>query len=520
MARERLALKNIKEIFRLRFNSKLSQREVARVCECGKSTVQDYEKRAKLAGITQFSQIESIPVEELNVLLGDAPASSQATIVTNDRLVPEWSKIRDELSKNKNLTLKLLWVEYKNANPDGYQYTQYCEHYRRWKKSLSLSMRQEYRGGEKTFVDYAGAKMRVYDQETGEAREASIFVGVLGASSYTYVEATWSQNIFDWIGSHTRMFNFFGGTSQIIVPDNLASGITKSNRYEAKVNTSYQECVQHYGSCVIPARVRKPKDKAKAEVAVQVVQRWVVAALRQKKFYSLEELNQNILALVNKINERKMRHLGRSRKELFEEFDRANLLALPAVNYEFGVWKMATVNIDYHVSFEKNYYSVPSELTQKKVDIRATDKVIEIYLNLSRVASHRRSYLEGRYITNNDHRPTQHKAMTEWTPERMQSWAKSSGSMVAEFTRLMLERKVHPEQSYRSILGVLRLGDRYGKERLNKACERALGVQSIYYQTVKNILERGMDKLDLKKSEEQPELFTDHDNVRGGDYYH
>lgn len=520
MARERLAMKNIKEIFRLRYELKLSQREVARICECGKSTVQDYERRAINAGLLNFIQIEPLSIEELNGLLAYPKKPSAVETNEEKNKTPDWAKIRDELVRDKNVTLKLLWTEYKEVQPDGFQYTQFCEHYRRWKKHGSLSMRQEHRGGEKTFIDYAGAKMNVEDRETGEVRAANIFVGVLGASSYIYAEATWTQNISDWIGSHIRMFSFFGGATQILVPDNLRSGVAKSNRYEAKINSSYKECAEHYGTCVIPARVRKPKDKAKAEVSVQIVQRWIVAALRHKVFYSLQDLNDHILELIRGLNARKMRHLGRSRQELFEAHDKPFLLKLPSTSFEYGIWKLATVNIDYHISFEKNYYSVPSELVQKKVELRATEKVVEIFCNLKRVASHRRSYLENRFITNNEHRPAKHQAMNEWTPERMTDWALASGDKVAEFVKQMLERKVHPEQSYRSILGVLRLGEKHGKERLNKACERALGVQSLTYQTVKNILEKGMENVATKYNEEQLEMFADHENVRGSEYYH
>ncbi|MFZ4405461.1 MAG: IS21 family transposase [Pseudobdellovibrionaceae bacterium] len=524
MARERLAMRDIKEIFRLRFGLKLSQREVAKICGCGKSTVQEYEKRAFTAGLTELVQIEELPVEELRKKLGenlDAITAVQ-NLEMPERALPNWAEIREELVKDKNVTLMLLWTEYKQAHPEGYQYTQFCEHYRRWKKThLGLSMRQEHVAGEKTFVDYAGSKMNIIDASTGEVKEANIFVGVLGASSYTYAEATWTQNVCDWISSHVRMFDYFGGASSIIVPDNLASGIKKSNRYEAKVNSSYQEMAQHYGSCVIPARVKKPKDKAKAEVAVQVVQRWILAALRKKTFFSLEELNQNIFQLVDQINLRKMKAYGKSRRDLFLEFDRPSLQKLPTNKFEYGQWKLATVNIDYHVSFEKNFYSVPHDLTQKKVEIRATDKAIEIFFNLKRVASHKRSYLENRYITNSDHRPKAHQAMAEWTPDRMIKWAEESGESVSEFAKQMISRRMHPEQSYRSLLGVLRLGDKYGKARLNKACERSLSVKSISYQTVKNILERGMDQLKLKnEKDEQINMFSEHENVRGPDYYH
>ena len=528
MGRERLAMRDVKKLFHLRYELGISVRQTAESLGVGKSTIFDYELRAKKSGLTSYEQIETLttdqlmqklfPTEESHSNLSDTGQTKK--YIVDQRPIPNWAEFHHQLTKNKNLTRALLWEEYKKENPNGYQLTRFCTLYSEWKKTLSLSMRQDHIGGEKIFIDYAGAQVEVIDDQTGEVRLSSIFVGTLGASSYTYVEATWSQSLSDWLMSHQRMFEFFGGSSKILVPDNLKSGVTKPNRYEAKINDSYAELAEHYGCCVIPARVRKPKDKGKVEVAVQIVQRWIVAALRNTRFYSLEELNEQIQVLLKKLNNKKMKVFNKSRHELFLELDFKNLNPLPKNPYEFGVWKTATVNIDYHVSFDKNFYSVPNQHIKKQIEIRATNTTVEIYLNLERIASHRRSFLENRFVTNPEHRPKAHQAMSEWSPERMISWAGSKGFSVESFVKEMLSRKVHPEQSYRSILGVIRLADKYGATKLQTACEMALKVQSINYMTIKNILENKMDEQQIKQEKDQLNLFSDHENVRGQDYYH
>lgn len=384
-------------------------------------------------------------------------------------------------------------------------------------------MRQEHRAGEKLFVDYAGATIPIVERGTGRVGQAQVFVGVLGASSYTYVEATWSQQLPDWLTSHKRAIEFFGGVPQIIVPDNLRSGITKPDRYESEINRSYQELAEHYGTCVIPARVRKPKDKAKAEAGVLLASRWIIAALRNKTFYSLEDLNDAIAVILEKLNNKQMRHFKKSRQELFESLDKPALGRLPEVPFQYSEWKKATVNIDHHIVYEDHFYSCPYQLIKHPVDIRATNTTIEIFHRSERVASHRRSHKKGGYSTELSHRPLSHREHLKWTPERIINWGKSKGQNTGLFIEHLITIKAHPEQGYRSALGVIRLSDKYGAERLNQACGNALAIGTISYQTVKNMLKNGMDKVPLptkKQDFKQQEFFISNENVRGKNYYH
>jgi transposase len=385
-------------------------------------------------------------------------------------------------------------------------------------------MKQEHKAGEKVFIDYAGRTLEIVNPETGEVRDAQVFVGVLGASNYTYVEATWSQSLSDWLMSHRRMFEFFDGVPQILVPDNLKSGVTKPNRYEATINRSYQDLSEHYGTCVIPARVRKPKDKAKAEGGVLLASRWIMAALRNKTFYSLEELNEAIAILLEKLNNKKMRYYKKSRKELFESIDKPALGQLRSTPYIFSEWKKAGINIDYHIEFDNHFYSTPYQLVKEQVDIRATSQTVEVFYKSKRVASHQRSYRKGNFTTNPSHRPKSHQAQAEWTPERIIGWAKQKGDNIALFVQHLITTKPHPEQGYRAALGIIRLADKYSNDRLNKACSNAIAIGSISYRTVNNMLKNNMDNLDqtkkLKANEKQQDFFTSNENVRGKNYYH
>lgn len=519
MAQERLAMRDIKELLRLRFKVGLTQRQTAKASGFGRTTVQEYEARALAANLTEPAEIEKLSPEELYRRLGFKIVGSVA-VNSGAKELPDWHTIREDLSRHKHTTLMLLWTEYKEAHPDGYQYSQFCDLYNQWKSKISVVMRQEHKAGEKTFIDYAGSTLDVIDSPTGEVKSTQVFVAALGASSYVFAEATWSQALPDWLMSHRRMVEYFEGVSQILVPDNLKSGITLPNRYEATVNRAYQEFAEHYGTCVIPARVRKPKDKAKAEVSVQVVSRWIIAALRNRKFYSLEELNEAIAELLKKINDRKMRHLGKSRRELYEQFDKPALKPLPARPYEYGHWKQATVNIDYHVEYDNAFYSVPHKLVQTQLWVRATATVIEIYQNFERIFAHRRTYIRGKYVTEDAHRPISHQEHAKWTPERIIEWASSKGQSIGEFVKLLIGRKVHPEQSYRAALGCIRLADKYGAERLTMACKKAIRIDSISYKTVKNMLKNGMEKVAPTDEELQIDLFSNHENIRGENYYH
>ena len=520
MAQERLAMRDIKELLRLRFKVGLTQRQTAKASGFGRTTVQDYESRALAANLINPEEIEKLSTEEVYKRLGFKSQTISPATEASAKFLPDWRKIREDLSRHKHATLMLLWTEYREEHPDGFQYSHFCDLYGAWKKKVTVVMRQEHKAGEKTFIDYAGSTVDIFDAETGEVRSAQIFVSALGASSYVFCEATWTQALPDWLMSHRHMVEYYRGVTQILVPDNLKSGVTKPDRYEATINRAYQEFAEHYGTCVIPARVRKPKDKAKAEVSVLVVSRWIIAALRHKKFYSLEELNEAIAVLLEKINNRKMLHIGKSRQELYIELDKPTLKALPERPYEYGEWKSATSNIDYHIEYDEAFYSTPYQLAQTEVWVRATNSVVEIYQNFERIFAHRRTFIKRKYVTEPLHRPIAHQEHAKWTPERIVEWAKSKGEIVGEFVKRLIEKKVHPEQGYRSALGCIRLADKYGNERLVLACQKAIRIESISYHTVKNILKNGLEKVQPTDNELQIDLFSDHENVRGENYYH
>lgn len=522
MAQERLAMKDIKELLRLRFGLGLSQRQTAKASGFGRTTVQEYEERARLGNLTSVEEFEKLSSDEIYKRLGfKGGPGLAASPPSSTKALPDWQKVREELCRHKHVTMLLLWTEYKEQHPEGYKYSQFCDLYKQWSKKLSLTMRQEHKAGEKTFIDYAGSTIDIVDSETGEVNPAQVFVSCLGGSSYVYAEATMSQAMCDWLMSHRRMVEFYGGVSEILVPDNLKSGVTKPDRYEAGVNKAYVEFCEHYGTCVIPARSGKPKDKAKAEVSVQVVSRWIIAALRNRTFYSFAELNEAIRELLTRINDRKMRHIGKSRFEMFESMEKPVLKPLPEKAYEFGEWKKATANIDYHIEFSDVFYSVPHQMTGQTLWVRGTNSVIEIYKNLERIASHRRSFRRGKYVTEPSHRPVAHQEHAKWTPERITNWANSKGDSVGEFVKRLIARKAHPEQGFRASLGIIRLADKYGETRLQSACAKAIRIESISYQTVKNMLANNVESLNPTDEELQRTLFDiNHENVRGGSYYH
>ena len=525
MAKRRLNMELIRRVLQLRLDSGLSQREVARSLKIGKTTIVRYERLALNGGIKTYKEVELLSDTELAKRLGLTPGfefSKKSLTPRKDKsLLPDCEYIKKELLK-KNVTLALLWEEYKEEHPKGYGYSQFCEYYHRYKKTLPLSLRQEHKAGEKVFVDYAGTTFPIYDRKVNlKIMDAQIFVGVLGASCFTYAEATRSQQLLDFVMSHVRMFNYFDGVPQIIVPDNLKSGVTKANRYEPLVNKTYEKMCEHYGVAVIPARVRKPKDKAKAEQGVLMVSRWILASLRNQRFYSLQDLNESIETLLEKLNSKTMRIYQKSRQELFIELDKPALARLRQTAFVFSEWKYARVNIDYHVEFEKHFYSCPYTLVGKRVEIRATGSSVEIYDNKERVASHFKSSLKGGFSTNENHRPKSHKEHLDWTPERIINWAKSKGEETKNFMVELFKSYLHPEQGYRPALGVIRLGDKYGHDKLNKACKRALEIGSVKYQTVKNILDKNLQDLNTntKKKEEELDSFRKDSNVRGKDYY-
>ncbi len=503
-------MRKIREVLRLHAAGH-GQRAIAQSVRIGRSTVGDCLGRARLAGISWPTDLDDAALE--NALYPPRP-----TMPSECRSIPNWADMHREM-RRKGVTLFLLWEEYKGIHPEGFQYSWFCRHYREYTGKVDLVMRQHHRAGETTFVDYAGQTVPVVDRQTGEIRPAQIFVAVLGASSYTFAEATWSQSLPDWIGSHQRAFSFFGGVSETVVPDNLKAGVTHPHRYEPDVNRTYAEMAAHYGVAVIPTRVAKPKDKAKVEVAVLIVERWILARLRHQMFFSLGALNDAIAELLPLLNERAFKKMPGSRRNLYEELDRLALAPLPATPFVFCTWKKARVSIDYHIEVERRYYSVPYQLVKSEVEARLTERTVEIFHRDRRVASHRRAAKAGHYTTVNEHMPRPHREYAEWTPKRLVGWADKTGPATAELVGHILATRRHPQQGFRSCLGILRLGKTYGEQRLEAACQRALCIRAFSYKSVESILKHKLDQQPLpEKKADNPSIA--HGNLRGADYYH
>jgi len=512
MPRPRSAMRKIREVLRLTLAEGLSRRQVGIALGMPTTTVADHVARARRASLA-WPLPEGLDDDALEARLFASAAPPPAA----SRPLPDWATIHREL-RRKGVTLQLLWMEYKADAPTGYQYSQFCRHYRHWQRRLDVVMRQEHRAGEKCFLDFPGDTLPIVDPATGEIHPAELFVAVLGASSYTYAEALASQALPDWVDAHVAAFEYFGGAPHILVPDNLHAAVTQAHRYEPTLNRTYEELAAHYGCAVIPARPHRPRDKAKVEAGVLVAERWILAALRHRTFFSLAEANGAIRERLAWLNERPFRKLDGSRASLFTEIDRPALRPLPARPYEYGVWKTATVNIDYHIEVERHYYSVPYGLAGQHCDVRISASTIEVFHRGRRVASHLRSAARGRHTTERAHMPESHRRYAEWTPGRIVRWAEQTGPATAALAVEILASRPHPEQGFRSCLGILRLGHRYGAERLEAACARALAVGATSYRSVDSILRTGLDRQALPDAPPDPPVRR-HENVRGPDYY-
>jgi transposase len=467
---------------------------------CGKTSVQEILRRAQVAGLRSWEEIDRLDEEALEQLLYPSVLGVRGPELARPQ--PDFPKIREQLGRrDHHVTLALLWAEYKAEHPTGYQYSQFNEHYRRWEKRLSLVMRMNHRAGEKTFVDFCDG-LFVTDPSSGDRTRTHLFVAALGASSYTFVTAVMSQELPAWIDCHVRMFEFFEGVTAVTVPDNLRSAVATAHRYEAEINRSYQEWAEHTGTCIVPARPYKPRDKAKVEVSCLIAQRWILAVLRDRIFYSLTEMNHAIAELLEKLNHRPMRHVKKSRWELWQNLDRPALKALPETRYEFARWKKHTLNIDYHVEVDEHFYSAPYRLTGQEVWSRAAFQVIEIFHRGKRVGSHLRSSQSWKYTTEPAHRPVAHREHAEWTPSRLIAWAQGLGAEVGQLVQTLIESKPHPEQGYRPALGVIRLEKQYGRARLARACARALEIRSPSYRTVFTMLKNQMEGVPLAGARE------------------
>jgi transposase len=503
-------MRTVREILRLRLGVGLSADKVAKSCKISKATVLEYEKRFSESSL-------SWPVPD------DMDDSALSQIVRRPREkgkprrdLPDMTYLIKEM-RRPHVTLYLLWMEYREATPDGYSYTQFCYYYGEAKKRLDVTLRQFHKAGEKVFTDYAGDTATIIDPKNGLKTPVYLFVATLGASSYTFAEGVLSMNLPSWIDSHIRAFEFFGGVPQIVVPDNTKCAVIHPDRYEPDLNPSFAEMAAHYGTAIIPARVRKPRDKAKVEAAVLLAERWILAALRNRTFFSLTELNEAIGELLDKLNSRKFKQIDATREDLFAKLDAPALAPLPMSRYQFAEWAKAKVNIDYHIAACKHFYSVPYQLVGENVEIKMTATFVEILYKNRRVASHIRSYVEGGFTTNPDHRPKSHQKYLEWTPSRIISWASSKGPSIAALVARILETKPHPEMGYRSCLGIIRLADLFTAERVEAASERALRCNAISYTSVKSILKKGLDKLPIKETPEY--VPVSHANIRGKEYY-
>jgi transposase len=511
-------MRKIREILRLRYEAGLAYRGIASALNIGYGTVVDYLKRAERAGLGW-----PIPEGLMERDLGRMLFPTQEVTGQRRFAEPDFPTVCVEL-KGKGVTKLLLWQEYRQQHPDdGYSYAQFCHRYRVWLGRQRRSMRQVHRAGEKLFVDYCGPTMAIVNPDTGECREAQIFVAVLGASNYTFACASWSQKQADWLHAHVKAFEYFGGVPELIVPDNLKSAVRKTHRYDPDITPSYQQLASHYQCAIVPARPYRPKDKSKAEVAVQIVERWIMARLRHQTFFTLASLNQAIAELLEGLNQRPFKKLPGTRCSQFEQLDKPALRALPAQPYQYAHIKKARVHIDYHIEYDKHYYSVPHPLVKQEVEVQATDRTVAIYRHGQRIASHPRSYRQGAHSTCQEHMPQAHRAMHDWSPERFLSWAADIGPETRALVSCLLQEKRHIEQSYRRVLALLSNAKKYGRERLNSACGRALLIGSPTRSSVESILKQGLDQIPMESPDNavQDELSLDHhENVRGEDYYH
>jgi transposase len=505
-------MRRIVDALRLRFEEGLSARQVGRSLGVARTTVQDYVVRFKASGIPW-----PLPPHVTEEVLEQALFKRGEFPPVLTRPLPDWALLQRELTR-KGVTLQLLWQEYKNNEATGYCYSQFAVHYKCWLDRVDPVMRQTYKAGERAFVDYAGLTMDVVDPATGELQTAQIFVGALGASNYTYAEATWTQQGSDWIASHVRTVEYYGGAPEFFVPDNLKSGVTSPCYYEPALNLSYADFAAHYQSAIIPARVKHPRDKAKVETAVQIVEREILAPLRNQIFTSLAELNAAIRERLEILNNRPFQKLEGTRRQLFEEIERAALRPLPATRHEYGEWREAKVNIDHHISVERHFYSVPYQLVRETVSVRITATMLEVLHKGKRIAAHQKGSRRGAYTTDPSHRPKAHQKHLEWTPSRLVNWGKSIGPATGAVVEHMLESKPHPEQGYRACLGVFSLAKRHGNDRLENAAVRAQQTGAMTYRSLKSILDRSLDKTPLRE-EAETRLPKVHENIRGSAYY-
>lgn len=505
---ERISMRKIREVLRLYYEAKLSKNQIARVTNIGRYTVQQYILRFSGAGLIWPIEITDEDLE--NKLFSQKRERKEL------RPEPNYNYLLQEIRK-PNATLAVLWEEYKQENPQGYQYSYFCDLFNAYRKRVMYSMRQEHKAGEKTFLDFGDSPIKIIDLKTGRETPTKIFVSVWGASNYMFAKACYDEKLATWISLNVDAVEYFGCCPKAMVPDNLKSAVSKASKYEPDINPTYTEFARHYGTVIFPARPYRPKDKSPAENGVKLAKRWILFRLRDQKFYSLSELNYAIKELLEKFNNKNMKKLNKSRKVLFELLDKKYALNLPDIRYEFAEWKKVKASINYHVCYENHNYSVPYMYTQKDLEVKATSKLIAVYYKGNRICCHARSRKEHGYTTVSEHMPKDHQKYLEWTPERILQWAEKYGFAVKSLVKNIMDSRKFPEQAYKSCLGIIRLENKYSAERLNNACQRALEYRAYSYNSVVNILQKSLDK---QSTEKQINCFIlNHENIRGSNYY-
>jgi len=506
-------MRKLKEIARLRFEAKRSYSEIAAAAGVARSTVQLALVRMAAAGLG-WPWPEGEDEASIEARLYGRAFTGEAWRATQSgaAVLPDFAAMRTELAR-KGVTRRLLWREYREREAQGLEYSQFCELYRRWLKTQDVVMRFEHAPGDKLFVDYAGLTIGITDRYSGEVSPAQVFVAALGYSSYTYVEAVATQQVPDWIGAHVRALEFFGGVPQAIVIDNLKSGVARTHRYEPDLNPSYQDFAAHYGVAILPTRVMSPRDKATVENAVLVAERWLLAPLRDRVFFSVAEANAAIAPLRASLNRAAFQKREDCRETIFHDHERATLAALPQWPYQYGRWSKAKVHLDYHIEHERRYYSVPHALVGKTLDVRASDRAIEIYYRGKRVAAHLRAQRKGQFTTEAAHRPEGHRHVIELNHERLLHQAEAIGEATAAVIRAQSHRRVHRDQTLRSSMGILRLARDHGAAQLEAACQQALALKTFSYRSIVNLL-----KCPPRQSAPVAAPI-EHGNLRGADYF-
>lgn len=517
MSQEKLSVKKLKEILRLKYACSMSHRAIARAVCTSASTVSYYVRAFKASGLRW--QVAST-MDERDLIEHMSPHCIQIKNKSFKKTPPDYREIHTAL-KRKGVTKQLLWQEYvQRCGSSSYSYTEYCRQYRQWYKGLRPSLRQHYKAGEKCFVDYAGPTVSVMHPNTGEVRQAMIFVGVLGASNYTYAEATWSRSRQDWLGSHSRMFSYFGGVTELVIPDNEKSGVQSACYYDPEINPHYAQWAKHYQTVILPTRPYHPRDKAKVETGVQVVERWILARLRHRQFFSLRELNEAIAVLLKELNHKPFKKQAGTRHSQFEALEKPALKSLPETPYEYADIKTLKVRLDYHIYLQKHYYSVPYQYLSQRVECRISAHTVEIYHHGIRIASHVRSDQKGMYSTHPEHMPEAHRQHQQWTPAQFIHWAQLLGEGVKQVADYTVGHQPHPERCYRIHLGMKNLVKRYGEKRFEQACLYAISIDAPWYRSIRSILKNHLDSVSVDKPESLSNLpGLTHINIRGATYY-